>query len=65
VIQALVYAVIMIPVSLLPYWLHMAGLTYAILATILGLVYLGYTIRFGRILRATSETKAACLPATS
>jgi protoheme IX farnesyltransferase len=58
VVQALVYAVIMIPVSLAPYWLHTAGLTYAILATILGLVYLGYTIRFGRILRATSETQS-------
>jgi heme o synthase len=58
VIQALVYAVIMIPVSLAPYWLHTAGLTYAILAAILGLVYLGYTIRFGRILRATSETQS-------
>jgi len=58
VIEALVYAVIMIPVSLTPYWLGMAGMTYAILATILGLFYLGYTIRFSRILRATSETQS-------
>ena len=58
VIEALVYAVIMIPVSLSPYWLGMAGLPYAILATLLGLVYLGYTVRFGRILRATSETQS-------
>ena len=58
VIEALVYAIIMIPVSLSPYWLGMAGLPYAILATLLGLVYLGYTIRFGRILRATSETQS-------
>jgi heme o synthase len=58
VIEALVYAVIMIPVSLSPYWLGMAGLPYAILATLLGLAYLGYTIRFGRILRATSETQS-------
>jgi len=58
VIEALVYAVIMIPVSISPYWLGMAGWPYAILATVLGLLYLGYTIRFGRILRATSETQS-------
>ena len=58
VIEALVYAVIMIPVSLSPYWLGMAGLPYAILATLLGLLYLGYTIRFSRILRAVSETQS-------
>jgi heme o synthase len=58
VFEALVYAVIMIPVSLSPYWLGMAGLPYAILATLLGLVYLGYTVRFSRILRATSETES-------
>lgn len=58
VIEAIVYAVLMIPVSLAPYWMHMAGLSYAVLATILGLIYLGYTLRFGRILRATSETQS-------
>jgi protoheme IX farnesyltransferase len=58
VIEALFYAVIMIPVSLAPYWLGMAGLPYAILATLLGLFYLGYTVRFGRILHATSETES-------
>jgi protoheme IX farnesyltransferase len=58
VIEALFYAAIMIPVSLSPWWLGMAGLPYAIVATILGLFYLGYTIRFGRILRATSEVQS-------
>jgi heme o synthase len=58
VIEALFYAVLMIPVSLAPWWLGMAGLPYAILATLLGLFYLGYTIRFSRILRATSETES-------
>jgi heme o synthase len=58
VIEALVYAVLMIPVSLAPYWLGMAGLPYAIGATLLGLFYLGYTVRFGRILKATSETQS-------
>lgn len=58
VIEAIVYAVLMIPVSLAPYWMHMAGTAYAVLATILGLIYLGYTLRFARILRATSETQS-------
>lgn len=58
VIQALFYAVLMIPVSLAPWRLHMAGTPYAVLAGLLGLFYLGYTIRFGRILRATSETQS-------
>jgi protoheme IX farnesyltransferase len=58
VIEAIVYAVLMIPVSLTPYWMHMAGMPYAILASVLGLIYLGYTLRFGRILRATSETQS-------
>ncbi len=55
VIEALVYAVLMIPVSLTPWWLHMAGWPYAILAGALGLLYLGYTVRFSRILGATSD----------
>jgi heme o synthase len=58
VIEALFYAALMIPVSLSPYWLGMAGLPYAVLAVVLGLFYLGYTIRFSRILRAASETES-------
>jgi heme o synthase len=58
VIEALFYAVLMIPVSLAPWWLGMAGVTYAILAVALGLIYLGYTIRFSRILRAATETQS-------
>jgi protoheme IX farnesyltransferase len=58
VIQAMFYAVLMIPVSLAPWWLHMAGVPYAVLATLLGLFYLGYTIRFARILKATSENQS-------
>ena len=45
-LEALTYAVLMIPVSLLPFWLHMDGKIYAGVALALGLVYLGYTIRF-------------------
>ena len=58
VVEALFYAVVMIPVSLAPWRLGMAGSVYAILATALGLFYLAYTIRFSRILRATSETES-------
>lgn len=61
VVEALFYAVVMIPVSLAPWRLGMAGTVYAFLATVLGLFYLGYTIRFTRILRATSETESRML----
>jgi protoheme IX farnesyltransferase len=53
--EALIYAVLMIPVSLAPYYLHMAGRTYWILALVLGLVYLAYTIRFARIPRCSAS----------
>jgi len=46
--------VLMIPASLLPVYLHMAGPYYGATAFLLGLVYLGYTIRFARITRARS-----------
>jgi protoheme IX farnesyltransferase len=57
VVQALFYAAIMIPVSLWPFTLHVTGTPYAIAATVLGLGYLWYTIRFARIVRdPNSET---------
>ena len=58
VLEALTYAVLMIPVSLLPVYLHVAGMYYAVTAAVLGLVYLGYTIRFGRITRARSKIES-------
>jgi protoheme IX farnesyltransferase len=61
VAEALFFAVIMIPVSLAPWRLGMAGLTYAILAVALGLLYLAYTIRFARILRARDEIESRML----
>jgi protoheme IX farnesyltransferase len=61
VIEALFYAVLMIPVSLAPWWLGMTGVTYAVLATILGLVYLGYTIRFAGILRTKAPAESRML----
>lgn len=61
VVEALFYAVVMIPVSLAPWWLGLAGTVYAVIAVVLGAFYLGYTIRFSRILRATSETESRML----
>ena len=57
-LEALTYAVLIIPVSLLPYWLHMDGKLYAVAALALGLVYLAYTIRFARIVRARSNAES-------
>ncbi len=54
-IQALFYAVLMIPVSLSLSWLHVTGLPYTIVASLLGLWYLYATIRFARIARTSSE----------
>lgn len=54
VLEALTYAVLMIPVSLLPVYLHVAGRIYGVTALVLGCVYLGYTVRFARITRARS-----------
>jgi heme o synthase len=61
VVEALFYAVVMIPVSLIPSWLGMASITYSVLAAALDLLYLAYTIRFARILRARSETESRML----
>jgi protoheme IX farnesyltransferase len=56
--EALFFAVAMIPVSLAPWRLGMASLTYAVLAVALGLIYLGYTIRFSSILRGPTEDES-------
>ena len=58
VLEALTYAVLMIPVSLLPVYLHIAGRIYGVTALLLGLAYLGYTIRFARITRARSTVES-------
>jgi len=58
VLEALTYAVLMVPVSLLPVYLHIAGKIYGATALLLGLVYLGYTIRFARITRARSTVES-------
>lgn len=61
VAEALFFAVVMIPVSLTPWRLGLTGAWYAVLAVALGLVYLGYTIRFAGILRASDETESRML----
>jgi len=58
VLEALTYAVLMIPVSLLPVYLHMVGRTYAVAALLLGAIYLAYTIRFARIPWARKRSQA-------
>ncbi len=60
VVEALVYAVLMIPVSLLPWYLDISGRIYGVCALVLGLGYLAYTIRFAKILKA--PTFAASRP---
>lgn len=56
VLEALVYAVLMIPVSLLPVYLHVAGAVYGVTALILGAIYLAYTIRFTRTPAASKRS---------
>ena len=56
--EALVYAVLMIPVSVVPFYLHVTGRIYLVTAVVLGLVYLAYTVRFARITRALSVTES-------
>lgn len=60
-IEALFYAVLMIPVSLAPWKLGITGAVYAVLAAVLGFIYLAYTIRFGGILRTSSNTRSRML----
>jgi protoheme IX farnesyltransferase len=56
VLEALIYAVLMIPVSLLPVYLHVAGLIYGAIALLLGSVYLAYTIRFTKTPAASKRS---------
>ena len=57
-VEALFYAVLMIPVSLAPWRLGITGATYAFIAGPLGLLYLAYTIRFGKILRTKDAAES-------
>jgi protoheme IX farnesyltransferase len=48
----------MIPVSAIPFYLHLTGRVYLVTAVLLGLGYLAYTIRFTRITRALSVVES-------
>jgi protoheme IX farnesyltransferase len=52
VIQSLFYAVLMVPVSMWPTWLGVTGRLYEIVAVVLSVGYLWYTVRFARITRS-------------
>ena len=56
--QALIYAIVMIPVSAVPWFLHLAGPVYLMTALLLGAGYLFYTIRFTRITRLLTTTES-------
>jgi protoheme IX farnesyltransferase len=55
VIQALIYAALMIPISLWPTYLHVTGIPYAIAAFGLDLWYLYATVRFARIVQQPED----------
>lgn len=59
VLEALFFAILMIPVSLIPFYLHITGKIYFSAAGVLGLGYLAYTVRFSRITtaRTTAESR--------
>jgi heme o synthase len=57
-LEALIYAILMIPVSAVPFYLHLAGPIYLAVAGVLGLGYLAYTIRFTRITRARNTAES-------
>src|SRR5580692_474089 len=59
--EALFFAVVMIPVSLAPWFLGVANVVYAVMAVLLGLLYLAYTVRFGGILRAKDDAESRML----
>ena len=61
VYQALFYAVLMIPVALWTTFLGVTGVPYAIIAAILSIGYLWYTIRFAAILRDPSAESTRTL----
>ena len=61
VAEALFFAVAMIPVSLTPWFLGITNTVYPIMALLLGLLYLAYTIRFAGILRAKDEAESRML----
>ncbi len=60
-VQALFYAILMLPVSLWTTWLGVTGKPYAVVATILSLGYLAFTVRFTAIARAPESAESRVL----
>jgi protoheme IX farnesyltransferase len=58
VLEALFCAILMIPVSFIPFYLHLTGKIYFTAAVLLGLGYLFYTIRFSRITRSRTTAES-------
>ena len=58
VLEALFYATLMIPVSIIPFYLRLTGKIYLGVAVLLGLGHLVYTIRFSRITRARTTAES-------
>ncbi len=54
-LQALFYALIIIPASLWPAWLRVTGAPYAVAAVILDAMYLAATIRFMKIMNCPDD----------
>lgn len=54
-LQAIFYAVLMVPVSMWPTWLGITGWPYAVAAFLLSMYYLAATVRFGRITRNAND----------
>jgi protoheme IX farnesyltransferase len=46
--HALVFALVLLPVSLLPVWIGHAGLFYAVMATLLSLAFIAAAIYFAK-----------------
>ena len=61
VAEAILFAVLMIPVSLAPWRLGVASKVYAMVAIALGLIYLAYTLRFAGILDPDSDGESRML----
>lgn len=58
---ALVSAALLLPVSLLPWRMGLAGPIYVAFALLLGLLYLAYTLRFAAILTVADELESRLL----
>jgi heme o synthase len=58
VFEALIYAILMIPISLVPYFLGLTGRIYLASAIVLGVVYLAYTFRFSAVTRARTMAES-------